>query len=984
MRLFFFIFIFLLLNSGMAYSMTNIDLDVTVNLNDKALYGIAKISNYEISPEFNNPGIEILHKTLKKENEKDVIFIEYKTDIGNILENSRMFSADDFLFLYDNWFPEADNYAIYSLKVSVPEGFIPISEADEVKENKGKYEFIFNHPRDEITLIVGKFHKNSIKHRDIDISTYFLENDRNLSNLYLTKTGQFLDKYQKLLGKFPFKKFSVVENPAQTGYGFPTFTLLGSAVLRLPFIPDTSLGHELAHSWWGNSIYNDFSKGNWIEGLTTYLSDYHYEKEKNADTAYRKNIIVKYMSYNDTNSTPLMDFKGNIDNKNESIGYGKGAFLFYTLENEMGEKNFYDALKDLINTYSFKEASWDDIKDTFNKYSQNKLDTIFDQRLKRNDIPDINISSNELHIDEKGEFLLKITVNQGTKIPYNLTVPLIVETLSGKQDFDINISGEKQDVYLNVNNFPLKVIIDPQYKIMRKLSPNEYPPVFSRVIGAKSGIMTIHKSEREIYSEAIDFFTNKNKNYEIIEIDDNSAFEWEKYNTLKSIIFMGTVPKPIQKIIKKQDLRNSGVSIDIINNIANNSIITLLRIDKKEEFTKIKRKLFHYGNYSKIVFSDGKTIEKALKNTEDGIIYNIYNPIMGYNKDSILTFNDIINQIANKKIVFVGEEHDKYAHHLLQLMVIKALNKKGVKLAVGMEMFQKPFQKALDDYIESKISEQDFLSQSEYLKRWSFDYKLYKPIIDYCRANNIRIIALNAPVELTKKISEKGIGALTPEEQENIPNIDITNNEHKDFVNYIFSSHNISEKKDFTNFYMAQLLWDETMADTAHNFLKNNPVYKMVILAGNGHIENRYGIPNRLTARGDYDITTITNESVLEINPEKADFSIIMPYFEQPFSARLGVTLEEMPDGLLIKDIDKNSVAMKSNLHKNDIILFADDVKISNLFSLKAILSMKKQSDTIKLKIKRKKQDNQEEYEELEIISEPFDKTSRMPFEHPK
>jgi hypothetical protein len=61
-----------------------------------------------------------------------------------------------------------------------------------------------------------------------------------------------------VFGPYPFPKFAVVENFFPTGYGFPSYTLLGSTILRLPFILNTSLGHEIAHCWWGNGVFVNY------------------------------------------------------------------------------------------------------------------------------------------------------------------------------------------------------------------------------------------------------------------------------------------------------------------------------------------------------------------------------------------------------------------------------------------------------------------------------------------------------------------------------------------------------------------------------------------------------------------------------------------------------------------------------------------------------------------------------------------------------
>src|SRR5947208_2113670 len=70
---------------------------------------------------------------------------------------------------------------------------------------------------------------------------------------------------------------------------------------------------------------------------------------------------------------------------------------------------------------------------------------------------------------------------------------------------------------------------------------------------------------------------------------------------------------------------------------------------------------------------------------------------------ALKTLSAVVEKLAQKKIVYVGEEHDKFSHHQVQLEVLRGLYQQTPKLAVGMEMFQRPFQKALDDYIAGAI-----------------------------------------------------------------------------------------------------------------------------------------------------------------------------------------------------------------------------------------------------------------------------------------
>ncbi len=91
--------------------------------------------------------------------------------------------------------------------------------------------------------------------------------------------------YSDWIGEYPFDGFSVVASPLPTGFGMPTLTYLGAQVIRLPFIRDTSLGHEVLHNWWGNSVYPDYARGNWAEGLTTFMADYAYKEWADAASA---------------------------------------------------------------------------------------------------------------------------------------------------------------------------------------------------------------------------------------------------------------------------------------------------------------------------------------------------------------------------------------------------------------------------------------------------------------------------------------------------------------------------------------------------------------------------------------------------------------------------------------------------------------------------------------------------------------------------
>ncbi|MDF1530466.1 MAG: ChaN family lipoprotein, partial [Sedimenticola sp.] len=91
----------------------------------------------------------------------------------------------------------------------------------------------------------------------------------------------------------------------------------------------------------------------------------------------------------------------------------------------------------------------------------------------------------------------------------------------------------------------------------------------------------------------------------------------------------------------------------------------------------------------------------------------------------------LIPSLRDNRVVYIGETHDNYSHHNAQFEIIAALKAQGADLAIGMEMFQRPFQKYLDDYIAGTITETEMLRKTEWYDRWVYDYRYYRPILNF-------------------------------------------------------------------------------------------------------------------------------------------------------------------------------------------------------------------------------------------------------------
>jgi uncharacterized iron-regulated protein len=216
-----------------------------------------------------------------------------------------------------------------------------------------------------------------------------------------------------------------------------------------------------------------------------------------------------------------------------------------------------------------------------------------------------------------------------------------------------------------------------------------------------------------------------------------------------------------------------------------------------------------------------------------------------------LSEEQFAGRLISAKYVIVGESHDSPEDHALQLHVYELMSS-GRRVALGMEMFQRPFQEPLDLYVRGEIDEATMLERTEWETRWGFETGLYRPLWEMARKKSLPIIALNVQRELTKRVSAVGVAALTEDERGQLVDLDLSREDYRSWLEDIFSGHGMQmDREKFDRFYEAQVLWDETMADSAVNALRQSPgdLDSILIIVGRGHAEFRWGIPSRIERR---------------------------------------------------------------------------------------------------------------------------------------
>ncbi len=940
-------------------------LDVAIETQSKTLSGIAHIrasenqamtffvknlSNLTVDGKSVTPDKGQLMLTFQADQE---IVIRYEASLEDNGLKAAQFVDQDNVFLTGNWYPQPDALMEYALSVTLPKGFIATSEAESVEiqktEANSTFKFQFKHPLDSLSLAASKnyvFKKEAYK--NIAIETYFFKEDAHLAETYIDYTKKYLAMYEEMLTPYPYQRFAIVENILPTGYSMPTYTLLGRAIVHLPFIVETSLGHEILHQWFGNSVFIDYSEGNWAEGITNYLADQHYATLNSKGIAYRKKIMADYNAYvNTNNAMPVSAFQSRNNNAQKAIGYGKAAMIFHAIRKQYGDEAFFTAIREFIHSYSFRIASWHDIQLAFENVTGENLLGYFTQWIiNRQDIPHITAEEVELLVVQ-GKLTLSFTLIQHTA-PYFMPLSVTIYTAAGQTQRTIEISSEREKISLQLDELPTKVVIDEDYDLMRQLLPEEISPTLGGIMGNENIIVAMSKEKSELYQPLI-----KSLGFENITF---TAPQEMKLTQLKdhSLIIAGFDTPMGNMLFGKQERPKDGVRVLVYKNPYNEKeMIALLHAKNANEVKAITRKLSHYGKYSLLAFNEGKNTEKAITESINGIPLLTRSPPHALQPDKVATLNDIIPKIIDNRVIYVGEQHDQFAHHINQLTVIKKCHEAGYKIAVGMEMFQVPYQKALNDYMAGEIDERTFLKESQYFNNWGYDYNLYKPIIDYVKSKGIPLIALNIDKHITNKVSKQGIDSLTAEEKQQIPSaMDLSNGTYRHDLYQVFLLHQKRfGHQNFDYFLQTQAIWDETMAQTASQFLTDNPDSKLIVLAGNGHVMYKYGIPNRLSQRKPEPFSVIVQAQA--IDKGIADYILLTQKLKGKKAPKLGVMIKEKDNQVIIMGVGDNTPAKKARLQVGDVIIQVAAQKIQTLADLKFALFYTEMGNLVTIQLMR-------------------------------
>lgn len=651
--------------------------------------------------------------------------------------------------------------------------------------------------------------------------------------------------------------------------------------------------------------------------------------ENNANTyekaLVRKNILHKLSTYG-VNKVP--------DISDEAVG-----FIFHMIKLNIGESKFQTGLNKMADLKDMPSLTWLQILRCFDGID---ADSFYDAYFSKNPLIKLTVKNAE-YISEKGNYYITFTLlrKYGDKV---VNIPYALEYGNKKEYGRLQSSIDREETFkVPVNTGAVKLILDPNYHVIRELTDSEKSPVIADILH-KENVLYIDNQHNNAVSAVF-------KNIRYVKDDEVKFSDLED-----SDVIIGSYDNKIAKFFADKRVSSADNSeYFIFKNPMNKDKYILIANNIQTGSIHL---LENYAFNQELIFKNDKLVSKASMPSDMGI------NILEHKKDVIVdvkkldTFQDMMKKASAYKVIFAGESHNEYSHHANQLAVIEYLNNSKKKTAIAMEMVQYEYLNVVNDFVKGRITEKEMLDGIDYYNNWSFDYSLYAPIFRYARDNNIDIIPLNIERDITSKVFQGQIDNLTEEQALSLPGrMKVMNNKYEDKIKSVFDMHAGSTGK-FTDFFLAQNIWDEIMAKHLADYRKANPDTSIVVICGNGHAGKYSGIPLRYKRITGEDSFVIMQGEYINQEGNNADVYIYPEEIKSKGTPKIGVaiSIDDEKNGIVkVESVTKKSPAEQAGIKNGDIILKCGYHDIRNIGNLKYALYEKGYNNILECEIKRGK-----------------------------
>jgi len=330
----------------------------------------------------------------------------------------------------------------------------------------------------------------------------------------------------------------------------------------------------------------------------------------------------------------------------------------------------------------------------------------------------------------------------------------------------------------------------------------------------------------------------------------------------------------------------------------------------------------------------------------------------------------LLERMADRQVVLLGEIHDSAEDHRWQLQTLTQLAARRPQIALALEMFPRRLQPVLDDWVAGKLSEQEFLVRTEWDKVWTYDARDYLPLFHFARMNRLPMLAMNVERSLPEAVGKSGWDAVPEAQKEGLSKPAPPSTEYLRDLRAIFEHHPAKARGEaaFPYFVEAQTVWDRAMAQRIAQHLAEHPDALVVGILGAGHVRHGRGVAHQLRDLGVKRIGALMtwnhDEPCTHIAKGIADAVLVVaPPRDNP--PRLGIATDGAApgrDGVRIANVTAGSIAERAGLKADDVLLEIAGQPVKSFMTVRAAVQRQAPGTWLPIKVRRGA-------EEIEIVA---------------
>jgi len=290
--------------------------------------------------------------------------------------------------------PTYADASFFSVTVDAPKDLVLVGSGLEVsKEINGSrqiVQFAAGPARDFYLAASPNYEVTSQTVGEVTFNSYAPEDLQDGAELAMETAIEAFRFYGNQYTSYPYTEFDIISTPTYAlGIEYPGVVAITEQVYDLGEVSygvpnrgmmESTVAHEAGHQWFYNLVGNDQLDEPWLdESLTQFVTWQYYTDRYGQNGAAGWEISLRGRWARVDNELipigmPVAEYEGS---SYSAIIYGRGAFFFQALRDQMGEKNFDAFMKDYTVTNSWGIGTGENLKELAEKHCKCNLDRLY-------------------------------------------------------------------------------------------------------------------------------------------------------------------------------------------------------------------------------------------------------------------------------------------------------------------------------------------------------------------------------------------------------------------------------------------------------------------------------------------------------------------------------------------------------------------------------------------------------------------------------